>query len=90
MPEPDAFEITVDGEQVQCTEGQSLAACLLASGRSAWRRTRHGGADRGLFCGIGVCFDCLLTVNGETSVRACVSAARAGDVVITDDGGPGA
>ena len=77
-------EITVDGVPVQCVDGQSLAAGMVAAGRLAWRRTRFAPAERGLFCGIGVCFDCLVTVNGVRSVRACMSAARAGDVAVTE------
>nr|WP_276514252.1 2Fe-2S iron-sulfur cluster-binding protein [Actinomadura citrea] len=41
------------------------------------------GAPRGVFCGIGACFDCLLTVNGVRDVRACRRRARDGDVVAT-------
>jgi aerobic-type carbon monoxide dehydrogenase small subunit (CoxS/CutS family) len=96
LPDPVApggqqvVEITVDGEPVRCTEGQSLAAGMIAAGRPTWRRTRVEHADRGLFCGIGVCFDCLVTVNGVRSVRACLSAARPGDAVVTErpSGGP--
>jgi predicted molibdopterin-dependent oxidoreductase YjgC len=80
------FAITVDGEPVECIEGQTLAAGMLAAGIPAWRRTRLGNEPRGLFCGIGVCFDCLVTVNGTPSVRACMSAARPGDVLTTQRG----
>ncbi|MDJ1134938.1 (2Fe-2S)-binding protein [Streptomyces iconiensis] len=81
------IDITVDGEPVRGIEGQSLAGVLLASGRLAWR---HGpdGAPRGVFCGIGVCFDCLLTVDGERDVRACRRRARDGDEVRTQTRSP--
>ena len=52
---------------------------------SPWRTTRLGSRPRGAFCGIGVCFDCLVTVNGRPNVRACLEAARPGDVVTTQD-----
>jgi hypothetical protein len=39
-----------------------------------------------VFCGIGVCFDCLVTVNGQPSVRACLAEARPGDRVETQQG----
>ncbi|MEU6572685.1 (2Fe-2S)-binding protein [Streptomyces sp. NPDC046805] len=76
------LRITVDGEPVDGIEGQTLAGVLLASGRLAWRQGRSG-APRGVFCGIGVCFDCLVTVGGERDVRACRRRARDGDVVTT-------
>jgi hypothetical protein len=85
-PAGGGFEISVDGDPVLCTAGQSLAAAMIAAGRTSWRSTRLAHAERGLFCGIGVCFDCLVTVNGMRSVRACLSAALPGDVVVTDVG----
>jgi hypothetical protein len=75
--------ISVDGRRVQCHEGQTIAAALIGAGEVAWRTTRRTGEPRGLFCGIGVCFDCLVTVNGDGPLRACLVAARPGDEVCT-------
>jgi hypothetical protein len=83
---PERFEITLDGEAVPVEAGQTVAAALIASGRRAWRRTRRGGQPRGVFCGIGVCFDCLATVNGVPNQRACLVEARPGDQVTTQQG----
>lgn len=77
------MNITVDGRTVPVENGQTIAAALHADGMRSWRTTRLGGRPRGLFCGIGVCFDCLVTVNGRASVRACLAPARDGDVVTT-------
>ncbi|BCJ29380.1 (2Fe-2S)-binding protein [Actinocatenispora sera] len=74
--------ITVDGTPVTGVAGQSIAGVLLAAARTAWRYG-HAGAGRGVFCGIGVCFDCLVTVNGVPDVRACRRRARDGDAVTT-------
>ena len=76
-----AISIRVDGEQLTGVEGQSIAGVLLASGRLDWRVTSIDGRPRGVFCGIGVCFDCLVTVNDEPDVRACLQRAVHGDVV---------
>jgi predicted molibdopterin-dependent oxidoreductase YjgC len=76
------LRITVDGEPVAGVAGQTLAGVLLAAGRRTWRRG-PSGAQRGVFCGIGACFDCLLTVNGVRDVRACRRRARDGDAVET-------
>ena len=81
--------ITVDGERVTGVAGQTIAGVLLASGRQAWR-TGPSGAGRGVFCGIGVCFDCLVTVNDEPDVRACRRRAQFGDVVRTQSRNGGA
>ena len=76
--------ITVDGERVEGIAGQSLAGVMLAAGRLSWRRTASG-APRGVFCGIGACFDCLVTVDGERDVRACRRPAFDGAVVRTQE-----
>jgi predicted molibdopterin-dependent oxidoreductase YjgC len=81
-PHPAAqVTVTVDGEACVGLQGQTIAGVALANGRLAWRRTSVAGRPRGLFCGIGVCFDCLVTVNGQRDVRACQRRARDGDVV---------
>jgi predicted molibdopterin-dependent oxidoreductase YjgC len=84
MSEP--FTISFDGDEIACREDWTIGAALTAAGVRSWRTTRREGRPRGLFCGIGVCFDCLVTVNGRPSVRACLAAARPGDVVSTQDG----
>jgi aerobic-type carbon monoxide dehydrogenase small subunit (CoxS/CutS family) len=80
-----AFTVTVDGQEVAALPGQSVAAVLWSAGVVAWRTTR-GGEPRGVFCGIGVCFDCLITVNGRPNRRACLVAAAPGDAIRTQQG----
>ena len=77
-----AVTITVDDEPLSAYMGETIAGALLAAGRKAWRRTPHG-QPRGMFCGIGLCFDCLVTVNGTPNVRACLTPVAAGMVVDT-------
>lgn len=76
------FEITIDGLPVPARPGETIAAALLATGVRAWRTTRVDGRPRGLFCGIGICYDCLVSVDGQR-VRACQRPAAPGDVVST-------
>lgn len=80
---PTPVTITVDGVRARGLAGQSLAGVILASGRLGFRRTSAHGHPRGVFCGIGVCFDCLVEVNGLRDVRACQRRAADGDVVTT-------
>ncbi|MFJ1866212.1 (2Fe-2S)-binding protein [Streptomyces sp. NPDC101733] len=80
------YPITFDGRELPAQEGQSVAAVLWAAGILAWRTTREGGAPRGVFCGIGACHDCLVTVNGHPGRRACLVPARPGDTVTTQEG----
>ena len=64
--------IRFDGQPVASRPGQTVAAALTAAGVRAWRTTRHG-APRGLFCGMGVCQDCLVTIDGRPNQRACMA-----------------
>ena len=70
--------IIVDGEEVDAYEGECIAAALLASGRAATRWTAVTGEARGYFCGMGICQDCLVVVDGRGSVRACMTAVSDG------------
>ena len=78
--------ISVDGTPTDGRPGQTIAGVLLTSGRSAWRRTSRASAPRGLFCGIGVCFDCLVTVNDRPNQRACLASLQPGDAIRTQEG----
>lgn len=75
-----------DGRQIEAEPGQTVGAALIATGQRSWRRTRVEGRPRGIFCGIGVCFDCLVTINGIPNQRACLLEARSADVVETQEG----
>ena len=71
-------ELLFDGTPVPIGPGQSVGAALVAAGIRSWRTTRIHGRPRGLFCGIGVCYDCLLTVDGRPDQRACLVPAGDG------------
>jgi aerobic-type carbon monoxide dehydrogenase small subunit (CoxS/CutS family) len=81
-----AFSLTVDGQPLAAHSGETIAAALLAAGRRITRRTARRGEPRGLFCAIGVCHDCRMVVDGEPNVRTCLTPARAGMVVETQEG----
>ena len=74
--------LSFDGAPVRVRNGQSLASALTEAGHKAFRETA-GSAKRGMFCGMGVCQDCLVTVDGTPNVRACMTPAQAGQVVET-------
>lgn len=81
--EPTPLTITVDGESVGGVVGQTIAGVILSGGSLGFRRTSGQDKPRGVFCGIGVCFDCLVVVNDVEDVRACQRRATQGDVVST-------
>ncbi len=82
------MRLTLDGTPIEAAPGQSVGAALTAAGIRSWRTTRVAGRPRGLFCGIGACFDCLLTVDGRPHQRACLTPAREG-MVLESGGGDG-
>ena len=67
-------------------EGQTVGAALMAAGIRSWRTTRVDGRPRGLFCGIGICFDCLVVIDGTPNQRACLALARPGLAVTAQEG----
>jgi len=80
------YRMTFRGAEVPAEPGQSVGAALVAAGIVDWRTTRKQGRPRGLFCGIGVCFDCLVTVNDRPNQRACLVPLRPGDAIRTQEG----
>lgn len=81
LPEIDrgaAFEIEVDGKQITAYQGETVAAALLAANISIFRKTINKHEDRGLYCGMGVCYECLVTINGIHAQRACITLVQEG------------
>lgn len=76
MTDTEHVRITFNGRPLRALRGQSAGAALTAAGVRSWRNTRKHGRPRGLFCGIGICFDCLITVDGHPDQRACLITVR--------------
>jgi len=80
------LSIEFDGEAVAAREGDTVLAALVADGHLA-QCTGKDGAPRGVFCGMGVCHDCLVTIDGKASQRACLVKARDGQTVLSQNAG---
>ncbi len=80
------IEFTFDGEKIDAITGQSVAAALLVANQRTLRKTRFNNNERGVFCGIGVCFDCLVVIDGIANQRACLIEAKPGMKVQTQVG----
>ena len=76
----DPVRILFDGAALEGAAGETLAATLMAAGRLDVSRAK-GDAPRGLFCGMGVCHDCLVTIDGRPSQRACMVKVSPGMLV---------
>ncbi|WP_010103485.1 2Fe-2S iron-sulfur cluster-binding protein [Verminephrobacter aporrectodeae] len=71
-------EIFVEGRSVPAREGDTLAAALLNARVVPFRRTPVSGQPRAPLCLMGVCFDCLVEVDGARNVQSCMVQVRAG------------
>ena len=80
------IHITYNGQELIAYEGESVAASLLAANQRTLRQTSRFDQPRGLFCGMGVCFDCLVQVDGRANVQACQTPVREGMSVETQQG----
>lgn len=78
--------LTIDGRTVQVRSGDTVAAALLAAGIERCRTTPVTGAPRAPYCLMGVCFDCLVTIDGVGSRQACLVPVRDGMTVETQQG----
>src|SRR5579859_3338796 len=72
----DPFTFRFEGRPISAYPGETIGAALMAAGIVTFRKTRRQKRPRGLFCGIGICFDCLVVVDGRPNQRACITAAR--------------
>jgi predicted molibdopterin-dependent oxidoreductase YjgC len=70
---PNTVIIWIDGQPYRALQGQTVAAVLAANGIRTYRHTEKSGAGRGLYCGMGICYECLVTINGTANQRACVT-----------------
>ena len=77
-PNGPSVRLTFDGTELHAVAGQTIAAALLAAGRRVWRYTGRRQEPRGMFCGMGICFDCLVRVDGRPNVRACQALVAEG------------
>ena len=78
---PRSLRLMLDGVPVLDRPGESVAAALLAHSGGATRQTPVTGAGRAPYCMMGVCFDCLVTIDAHPKVQACMVSAREGMVI---------
>jgi D-hydroxyproline dehydrogenase subunit gamma len=72
------IDVKLDGRTVSVEADDSVAAALFALGGDACRTTPVTGSPRGPYCMMGVCFDCLVTIDGKPNQQACMISVRPG------------
>ncbi len=81
-----SLRIECDGQVIEAIEGEPIAAALMAAGKTVFRYTRKRKEPRGVFCAIGQCTDCMMTVDGVPNVRTCVTTVKDGMQIQTQHG----
>lgn len=75
-----------EGRALTARVGDTVAAALLAAGEAVFRSTPEKGLPRGPFCMMGVCFDCLMEIDGMPNTQACQVVVRPGMKVARQSG----
>ena len=93
MPEENAggrkIRIYFDDQQLTVPEGVSVASALLMSGVRTFRATPVSGSARAPYCMMGVCFECLVEIDGRPSRQSCLTQVQEGMVIKRQDGASG-
>jgi sarcosine oxidase subunit alpha len=80
------IQLKVDGQPIRARAGDTVAAAMLAAGIDRLRTTPVTESARAPYCLMGVCFDCLVTIDGVGSRQACLIPVREGMAVETQLG----
>jgi predicted molibdopterin-dependent oxidoreductase YjgC len=80
-PRSKAVTLEFEGRTLQAAKGSTVAAALLLQGVGPFRSTPVNSSPRAPFCMMGVCFECLVEVDGKPSRQACLTLVREGMVI---------
>jgi|ERR1700724_1258550 len=88
LPDADgaSLEVTIDGRSTRVHAGDTVAAALIAAGVLASRAADVSGAPRAPYCMMGVCFECLVTVDGVANRQGCLVPVKPGMRIETQHG----
>jgi sarcosine oxidase subunit alpha len=79
---PETITITVNGRAMRVEQGTTVAAAILTHGAASFRKS-PSGEIRAPLCGMGICFECRVSIDGVAHRRSCMTIARAGMDVVT-------
>jgi sarcosine oxidase subunit alpha len=78
--------VKIDGRTIEARDGDTVAAAMLAAGIGHCRTTAVSGMPRAPYCLMGICFDCLVTIDGVGNRQGCLVPVRAGMEIETQAG----
>ncbi|MEQ1645644.1 MAG: (2Fe-2S)-binding protein [Pyrinomonadaceae bacterium] len=79
--------LTINGNEVEFAEGTTVAVAIHTSGTDKFRSSVTG-EWRGPLCGMGICFECRVTINGEKHQTSCTRLAEDGMEVVIESEPP--
>ena len=85
---PEVVTLRFEGRDIAARRGDSVAAALLVANVGATRTTPVSGAPRAPYCMMGVCFDCLMVIDGVADRQACMVEVADGMRVARQQGAP--
>ncbi|RKQ37264.1 (2Fe-2S)-binding protein [Oceanobacillus halophilus] len=80
----DEIEFTFDGKKYLAKQGETIAAALLAHNIRILRYSMKEKRPRGIYCGIGHCYECRVLLDGQVSVRACLTRVRDNMTIVSE------
>jgi D-hydroxyproline dehydrogenase subunit gamma len=80
---PETLRLRVDGIVIDVAAGSMVSAAVATAGASKFRRS-VSGEPRAPLCGMGICFECRVTINGRTHCKSCQISCEAGMEIATD------
>jgi sarcosine oxidase, subunit alpha len=78
LPDRNNINFFFNGENINALEGDTIASALLANGIRTLRVHEETGTPRGIYCNIGHCFECRVSVNGIYGLRSCLTPVANG------------
>ena len=82
---PETVTIRFEGHEIPAVPGETVAAALWAAGEIVLRRSSGRGDPRAVFCNMGICFECLVRIDGRP-VRSCMTPVL-GEGMVVERGG---
>lgn len=82
---PETVRVSINGTPVEVPAGQSVWSALALSGQIVTRKAALSGEDRSAYCAMGVCFECMVEIDGEPNQQACLRRVAPDMVIVSQD-----